>query len=182
MPGYLRKQLELGAKVSIVNQISQDGRLLRVETIANEIRGIIPVLEQLCEQDTSLLRAYLCHPNVTHVVKMAKEGGFCGYRNIQMMISYIQAVRSDGHEKFPGRLPSILELQDMIESAWDRGFYPIGRIETGGIRGTRKYIGTPEVGCTCLKKTSIPTCHRHKRCCKAWVLGKLTLNNIYPHH
>ena len=146
MPEWLRKQLELGAKVTIVNQISQDGRLLRIETIANEVRGIIPVLAQLCEQDSALSKVYLCHPNVTHVVKMAREGGFCGYRNIQMLISYIQAARSEGHERFPGRLPSILQLQEMIEIAWDRGFNPIGRIETGGVRGTRKYIGTPEVG------------------------------------
>ncbi len=33
----------------------------------------------------------------------------------------------------------------MIESAWDKGINDTGRIETGGIRGTRKYIGTPEV-------------------------------------
>ena len=33
----------------------------------------------------------------------------------------------------------------MIEQAWDMGFNSSGRIETGGIKGTRKYIGTPEV-------------------------------------
>lgn len=33
----------------------------------------------------------------------------------------------------------------MIEDAWDAGINLEGRIETGGIRGTRKYIGTPEV-------------------------------------
>ena len=33
----------------------------------------------------------------------------------------------------------------MIERAWDMGFNVNGRIETGGICGTRKYIGTPEV-------------------------------------
>lgn len=145
MPEWLRKQLELGAKVSILNQISQDGRLVRVENIANEFHGIIPVLGQLCEQDPALSRVYLCHPDVTHVVKMAREGGFCGYRNIQMLISYIRDARSEGHQRFLGRLPSIIQLQDMIENAWDRGFNQIGRIETGGIRGTRKYIGTPEV-------------------------------------
>ena len=32
----------------------------------------------------------------------------------------------------------------MIESAWDKGINDTGRVETGGIRGTRKYIGTPE--------------------------------------
>lgn len=145
MPEWLRKQLELGEKVTVINQIGQDGRLLRIETVINEIRGIIPVLGQLCEQDPALSRAYLCHPNVTHVVKMAKEGGFCGYRNIQMMISYIRDARSEGHQLFQGRLPTIIQIQDMIEGAWDRGFNPIGRVETGGIRGTRKYIGTPEV-------------------------------------
>jgi len=145
MPEWLRRQLERGAKVTISNQIGNDGRLIRIETIANEFPGIIPVLAQLCEQDHAVSRAYLCQPDVTHVVKMAKEGGFCGYRNIQMMLSYIQNARSEGHQRFPGKLPSILQLQDMIENAWDMGFNPMGRIETGGIRGTRKYIGTPEV-------------------------------------
>ncbi|KAL8976058.1 MAG: hypothetical protein Q9177_006925, partial [Variospora cf. flavescens] len=35
-------------------------------------------------------------------------------------------------------------LQELIESAWDRGINAVGKVETGGIRGTRKYIGTPE--------------------------------------
>lgn len=145
MPEWLRKQLERGAKVTVVNHIGSDGRLMRIETIANEFPGIVPVLAQLCEQDHAVSRAYICHPDLTHVVKMAKEGGFCGYRNIQMLLSYIQNARSEGHQQFQGKLPSILQLQDMIESAWDQGFNPMGRIETGGIRGTRKYIGTPEV-------------------------------------
>lgn len=32
----------------------------------------------------------------------------------------------------------------MIEDAWDQGFNESGRVQTGGIRGTRKHIGTPE--------------------------------------
>lgn len=144
MPDWLRKELEIGAKVKVTNQITPDGRLLRIENVANEVRGVISVIAQLCEQDPAVSRAYLCHSDVMHVVKLAKEGGFCGYRNIQMMISYIQDARSEGHRHFQGRLPSIIQIQDMIESAWDRGFNSLGRIETGGIRGTRKYIGTPE--------------------------------------
>ena len=31
-----------------------------------------------------------------------------------------------------------------VEKAWDKGINSRGRAETGGIRGTRKYIGTPE--------------------------------------
>lgn len=154
MPEWLRNQLEVGAKVTITNHIDSEGRLYRVETVANEISGTIPVLGQLCEQDRALCKVYLCHPDVQHVVKMAKEGGFCGYRNIQMMISFIKNARSDGYHCFPGRIPSILQLQDLIENAWDRGINDSGRIETGGIKGTRKYIGTPEVG-THLKRNKI---------------------------
>lgn len=145
MPPWLRKQLEQGAKVTSRNTIGADGSLVKVETIANETRDIIPVLGQLCEQDPSVEHAFFCHPGVQHVVKMSREGGFCGYRNIQMMVSFIQATQSQGIEHFTGRIPSILRLQDQIELAWDQGINSAGRIETGGIRGTRKYIGTPEV-------------------------------------
>ena len=92
MPAWLRRQLEQGAKVTVVNKLNADGRIVRLEQIANETRGILPVLYQLCEQDRSLSKVYLCHPNVQHVVKMAKEGGFCGYRNIQMMVSFFSAM------------------------------------------------------------------------------------------
>ncbi|KAJ1705426.1 hypothetical protein COH20_012385 [Aspergillus flavus] len=61
-----------------------------------------------------------------------------------MLISYIKECRIPGHECFSETSPTILQIQEMIESAWDMGFNSIGRIETGGIRGTRKYIGTPE--------------------------------------
>lgn len=144
MPAWLYRQLERGAKVSTVNQIGPSGSLVRLEVVANETRGILPVLAQLCEQDPTLSKVFLCHPGVQHVFKMPKEGGFCGYRNIQMMLSFIQATKSQGHEYFPSRVPSILDLQELIESAWDRGINTAGKIETGGIRGTRKYIGTPE--------------------------------------
>ncbi|KAL8791423.1 MAG: hypothetical protein Q9213_000039, partial [Squamulea squamosa] len=144
MPGWLQRQLERGAKVSIVNKISHEGQVVRLEIVANETRGVLPVLAQLCEQDNMLAKVYLCHAGVQHVFKLAKEGGFCGYRNIQMMISYVQAAKSRGHEFFPGRIPSVLDLQELIENAWDRGINTTGKVETGGILGTRKYIGTPE--------------------------------------
>lgn len=151
MPGWLWKQLESGPPVTITNKIDYNGKLIRVESMANEICGTMAVLNQLCEQDRTLSKVYLSHPDVRHVVKMSKEGGFCGYRNIQMMISFIQDGRSQGYQHFSSRLPSILELQDAIERAWDKGINDAGRIETGGIRGTRKYIGTPEVR-SCLRE------------------------------
>lgn len=62
-----------------------------------------------------------------------------------MLTSHIIGSKLDGSEKFADTFPTIFQLQDLIENAWDMGFNTQGRIETGGIKGTRKYIGTPEV-------------------------------------
>ncbi|KAI4254087.1 MAG: hypothetical protein LQ352_003306 [Teloschistes flavicans] len=86
MPSWLLKQLDVGAQASFVNQINGDGQLVRVELVANEAKGILPVLAQLCEQDRKLSKVFLCHPEVQHIFKTPKEGGFCGYRNIQMLV------------------------------------------------------------------------------------------------
>jgi hypothetical protein len=119
--------------------------LIKQEVIQNETPGIIPILAQLSALDRSVKQAYYCHPSTLHIGKTPKEGGFCGYRNIQMLVSYIQGAHAQGYDEFPGRTPGILKLQDMIERAWDKGINEIGRQQTGGIRDTRKYIGTPEV-------------------------------------
>jgi hypothetical protein len=62
-----------------------------------------------------------------------------------MMTSYIIGAKSQGHQIFEGKIPTIFKIQDYIENAWDLGINSQGRAETGGIKGTRKYIGTPEV-------------------------------------
>lgn len=72
-------------------------------------------------------------------------GSFCGYRNIQMLISYLILATETGPRAFPDGVPNIFQLQDQIEDAWDNGCNSRGRNETGGIKGTRKFIGTQEV-------------------------------------
>jgi len=74
----------------------------------------------------------------------AGPGGFCGYRNIQMQASYMAGVRFEGAQHSKNRMPTIFEIQAFIEAAWDQGINARGRIETGGVRDTRKFIGTPE--------------------------------------
>ncbi|KAI0490742.1 peptidase family C78-domain-containing protein [Xylaria cf. heliscus] len=106
--------------------------------------GIIPVLAKLLEQNPSTEHAYLCDPAVQHISKLRGEGGFCGYRNIQMLSSYVVGARAQGTEQLRNKIPSIFRIQEYIENAWDMGINASGRIETGGVRGTRKYIGTPE--------------------------------------
>ena len=145
MPKWLHKQLSDGPKITIVNRIGRDGRLIKYEQVQNETPGIIPILAQLSALDRTVERAYYCHPSTLHVGKTPGEGSFCGYRNIHMLLSYIQGAKARGHEEFPGRLPTILKIQDLIEDAWDNGINEVARVQTGGIRNTRKYIGTPEV-------------------------------------
>ncbi|KAF1829679.1 DUF1671-domain-containing protein [Decorospora gaudefroyi] len=144
MPKWLHDQLEAGPKITIVNRIGRDGRLIKHEQVQNETPGIIPILAQLSALDRTIKEAYYCHPSTLHVGKTPNEGGFCGYRNIQMLLSYIQGAKAQGYEEFPGRLPGIIKMQDLIEEAWDKDINQIGRVQTGGIRDTRKYIGTPE--------------------------------------
>jgi hypothetical protein len=76
---------------------------------------------------------------------LTNTGGFCGYRNIQMLTSNIIAAKTQGSHHFGPTPPSIFQIQDLIENAWDMGINAQGRAETGGVKGTRKYIGTPEV-------------------------------------
>ncbi|KAE8552853.1 hypothetical protein EYB25_004232 [Talaromyces marneffei] len=145
MPSWLQKLLLSGHIENTQTRIGPNGSLIKEKDLAeNETSKVIPTLIELCRHDVSIQRAFFCSPRVRHIFKFMREGGFCGYRNIQMLISHIIDARIPGYELFSGRIPSILELQDMIEQAWDMGFNSSGRIETGGIKGTRKYIGTPE--------------------------------------
>lgn len=111
--------------------------------------GILDVLRKVLVQDQDIETASLCHTAVSYVGKVRfgrKDEGnsFCGYHNIQMLMSYIDAADARSPENFAGVIPTILDIQDMIEKAWDQGFNESGRVQTGGIKGTRKHIGTPE--------------------------------------
>lgn len=111
----------------------------------NEVTGVIHALSELCGRDPSVEVAFLCSPAIIHISKKPGQGQLCGYRNIQMLISYICGAYVSGGEKFTSGVPSVPQLQLLIEAAWNKGINADGRIDTGGIKGTRKHIGTPEV-------------------------------------
>ncbi|KAI9721361.1 MAG: hypothetical protein M1828_005221 [Chrysothrix sp. TS-e1954] len=212
MPSSIRKILIDGGKRTVTQRLTLNGTLYKSLTVSNETPGIIPVLAHLLNQENRGRHVWLCHPAVSHISRMKGEGGFCGYRNIMMLLSYIIGARYPGWERvcssrssqssnlkssstgenavnmaksisgispseiqlgghpsakaslqLPGRVPGVLELQDMIEEAWSKGFdLHDAKFLTGGIKGTRKYIGTPEVR-SLLAYSNIPTtfevCH-----------------------
>lgn len=118
---------------------------LMITDDAIRIPSIIPLLEYASQRDQSVKMTYLCHPGVEYITKQKGEGSFCGYRNMQMMISYVVESDNPHAAAVNNEIPSISRLQDLIEDAWDQGINSDGRVETGGIRGTRKHVGTPEV-------------------------------------
>ncbi|CAD0058985.1 unnamed protein product, partial [Aureobasidium pullulans] len=125
MPEWMLKKLQEGEPVRRVNRIGRNGQLCTDRIVDNEVPGLVPVIANLCTTPSNNLQAaYVCHPSVQHVFRGQRQTHFCGYRNIQMLVSY---------------------LQEMIEEAWDDGNDVLARQETGGILNTRKWIGTPEV-------------------------------------
>lgn len=119
------------------------------DTVEHGVHGFIGVLRGLLIQDDKVRSARLCDPSVQHIGKLKSglfgEGhNFCGYHNIQMQMSYVGQAPSQSGAVLESGIPSILVLQDLIEQAWAAGINAQGRTQTGGIRGTRRYIGTLE--------------------------------------
>lgn len=113
---------------------------------SNRLSGVTPVLAQLLYQDAKIKTAFLCRDNVEHYYKAKGEGDhFCGYRNIQMLLSSLHGDGGDADQLAKRHDYSIIQLQNMIEEAWSAGINSNGMTETGGIKDTRKHIGTSEV-------------------------------------
>lgn len=133
---------ELGPHAFEEQMPSKIANILQDEDNSNALSGVISNLACLLEHDSDIEVAYLCTDNALHVSKLPNEGAhFCGYRNIQMLWASLAAVDS---RLAPSR-PSVLKLQALIEDAWDADINAHGRILTGGIKGTRKHVGTSEV-------------------------------------
>lgn len=155
MPGWMLKKLRDGPKVSKTRRLARNGGLVTHESVDGQVNGVMPVLRQLIDLDPTVYKAYFCHPSVTQIGKRQWESGFCGYHNTQMAISYIQNSKHAAHTLFPSYVPGMLDIQDWIETAWEEGINEHAKNEFGGLRGTRKWIGTLEVD-TLLQYFGIP--------------------------
>ncbi|OQO01098.1 hypothetical protein B0A48_13341 [Cryoendolithus antarcticus] len=143
MPANVRRDLENNARPRSENRIGIDGKLVRKMYVPNETPRLVPILADLSDLDHNIATAYYCDEHVKHVHKLSTDGNFCGFWNIQMLLTHIYAV-SSRRENRELPLPNILRMQDTIEAAWNAGIGTHGRVETGGIRNTRKWIGTQE--------------------------------------
>ncbi|UJO19362.1 Zinc finger-containing ubiquitin peptidase 1 [Fulvia fulva] len=140
MPDKVRHILLHDAEPEYVQRIGSDGRLVRQAFVPNQTQGVINVLADLCSLDKDNAATFLCHPCVRHIHKLECDGNFCGFWNIQVLLTYVQHMDRHG----PQTLPTVVKIQELIEKAWDSGVGAYGRTETGGILNTRKWIGTQE--------------------------------------
>ncbi|KAG0251771.1 hypothetical protein BG011_007378 [Mortierella polycephala] len=125
--------------------------------------GIIPKARILLEASKAqgiTKQAYLADPSVVFFQSDASDREWgCGYRNLQMMLSYVVQQQSshsvagrtarNANSAIPGAIvPTIPELQRQIEYAWACGFDPPGAEQLKHkVEGTRKWIGTTEAWC-----------------------------------
>lgn len=144
MPRDLYDKLKAGPRIIRQQTIGSDGRLKTTEHLEGYTPGLISKLAELSAADPSVEEAWFCHPSVQHIHNLKGQGGFCGYRNVQMQMSYIQLANVKAAGVLPKHAPTVIEMQDWIERAWDEGINDIGRAEVGVLKGTRKWIGTSE--------------------------------------
>ncbi len=74
MPSWLVKLLEEDGAVKTTNQFDSEGKMRKVKICPNMTDGIVPILEQLSDQDEQVAYAYYCDPATKHVSKLRREG------------------------------------------------------------------------------------------------------------
>uniref|UniRef100_A0A0B7AIP2 C2H2-type domain-containing protein n=1 Tax=Arion vulgaris TaxID=1028688 RepID=A0A0B7AIP2_9EUPU len=94
---------------------------------------------------------YLCAPTDHYSGSYGDTGWGCGYRNFQMILSCLSRYPEYAQRIFADNLsiPSIPKLQQIIETAWKKGFDPQGcRQLRGQLVNTSKWIGATEIVAT----------------------------------
>ncbi|XP_062843799.1 zinc finger-containing ubiquitin peptidase 1 isoform X2 [Trichomycterus rosablanca] len=92
-------------------------------------------------------RVWLCSEADHFSSSEGDHGWGCGYRNFQMLLSSL--LRLDlytGLKTLPDSLPSIPQVQALIEAAWAEGIDPQGASQFNRrLKGTRAWIGATEI-------------------------------------
>jgi hypothetical protein len=88
--------------------------------------------------------------NCSHYASGFIDSGYgCGYRNAQMLFSSIRgepALRDVVFNNGNTSMPSITKIQELIESAWAKGFDVMGKAQLGGkLKYTSKWIGATDL-------------------------------------
>jgi len=85
--------------------------------------GLVLALKNALDASPLSAASALCSPRVSHIASDFKTFGWgCGYHNAQMLLSFIrEASHLEFQSNFGQNLPSIREMQQMIEKGWKGG-------------------------------------------------------------
>ena len=112
--------------------------------------GLMPMLRSCLESSLERYSVVVISGTIEHFEskKDVDMGWGCGWRNIQMLCSYLLSEDAEVREAVfgsAGFVPDIPALQTWMEIAWAKGFdVPGGEYFNWKIRGTNKWIGTTE--------------------------------------
>ena len=147
MPGIQNKALQNIDDCTKGLMISQ----MRDVTVSVEgSEGLMPMLQSCLESDLERFSVVVISGVIEHFEskKDVDMGWGCGWRNIQMMCSYLLSEDTELREVLfgsAGFVPDIPALQMWLEIAWGKGFDVAGgEYFNWNIRGTNKWIGTTE--------------------------------------
>uniref|UniRef100_A0A915JBD9 Zinc finger-containing ubiquitin peptidase 1 n=1 Tax=Romanomermis culicivorax TaxID=13658 RepID=A0A915JBD9_ROMCU len=122
-----------------------------IEDINYAVKDFIENVKELSRRCADVLDAYFCSTADFYSSNAADIGFGCGYRNIQMLISSLRHNDAFKRALFgsgPVYMPSIPKIQELIESAWAKGFDQIGKEQLNGkLTNTKKWIGATEATC-----------------------------------
>lgn len=115
------------------------------KTVTKNSIGVIPSLEPNFKKGDTLA-AYLCSATTDQLSTGFMDLGWgCGYRNCQMLMSFLEQEIQDG-EPLIKKVLDISGIQFLIEKAWKEGFDSLGAAQLEHhVFKTRKWIGTTEV-------------------------------------
>lgn len=133
--------------------------------IANTLRGGLAgtaeeVLHDVCDRihryftavrAKDIDKVHLCWPTVDLYSSNEWGLGFdCGFRNIQMLLSCCLKNKGEITKRLEAagirEVPTVPEIQRLIEQAWEKGFDKDGAEQLGGkLQGTQTWIGAVEV-------------------------------------
>lgn len=112
--------------------------------------GLVLLLRKCLEQERDSSTTTYLSSYVDHFQSVVSEdlGWGCGWRNIQMLSSFVISERSDAKDVLfggSGFVPDLPSLQRWLEIAWERGFDVVGSAHFNqSIYGSRSWIGATE--------------------------------------
>uniref|UniRef100_A0AAY5F1G5 Zinc finger-containing ubiquitin peptidase 1 n=1 Tax=Electrophorus electricus TaxID=8005 RepID=A0AAY5F1G5_ELEEL len=106
--------------------------------------GLLAVVYEFYQREACAgTHVWLCADTDHYSTSAGDRGWGCGYRNFQMLLSSLQRMDLTSHL---GSIPSIPQVQALIEAAWAEGVDPQGASHfSGRLQGTRAWIGATEI-------------------------------------